>query len=136
MKCLIVEDDRSAQKLMQIYLSDFFECSVAENGVEALEEVVSSLESGTPYDLICMDIMMPEMDGMEALEKIRQAESKRGIEGLNCIKVIMTTAKQQSEDIFGAFRKGCEGYIVKPIRRADLIEQIEKLGLIKIEAVK
>lgn len=129
MKTLIVEDDFAARKLMQIYLSELGECSVAVNGKEALAAFTEALDANEPYDLIALDIMMPEMDGREALIRIRGTEKQRGIHGLSGVKVIMTTAKGQSEDIFGSFNAGCEAYLIKPIRKPDLFAEIAKLGL-------
>ena len=131
MKSLIVEDDFTSRKLMQIYLSELGECDVAVNGKEAVEAVSEALNDKKPYDLICLDIMMPEMDGIEALEEIRKIEKENGIEGLCGVKVIMTTAKGRPEDILGAFKTGCEAYLVKPIKKAALNAEIEKLGFIK-----
>ena len=129
MKCLIVEDDFTARKLMQIYLSEFSKCFVAVNGKEAVQAVTQAFDEDEPYDLIALDIMMPEMDGIEALKAIRNLEKERGITGLDTVKVIMTTAKGQSQDIFDAFNTGCEAYLIKPIRKPDLIDEIRKLGL-------
>jgi two-component system chemotaxis response regulator CheY len=130
MKCLIVEDDFTARKLMQTYLSDCADCFVAVNGYEAVEAVKDALDEGEPYDLICLDIMMPGMDGREALKTIRQIESEHGIGGLHGVKVIMTTALEDSKNVIGAFREGCEAYIVKPVEKGKLLEEIEKLGLL------
>ena len=130
MRYLIVEDDFTARKLLQIYLSDYGDCVVAVNGREAVEAVREALEEGRPYDLICLDIMMPEMDGHQALEEIRRIESAYGIAGLDVVKVIMTTALDDSENVMGAFRSGCEAYIVKPVIKKKLLEEIEKLGLV------
>lgn len=130
MKSLIVEDDFTSRNLMQIYLADMGPCHVAVNGREAVEAVTESLNERQPYDLICLDIMMPVMDGIEALAAIRKLEKEKGIKGLDGVKVIMTTARGESEDIFDAFNTGCEAYIVKPVRKPELIAEIQKLGLI------
>jgi two-component system chemotaxis response regulator CheY len=129
MRSLIVEDDFTSRKLLQIYLSDFGPTHVAVNGLEAVNAVKESFEKNEKYDLICLDIMMPEMDGMEALKNIRDIEESYGLKGLDRVKIIMTTAKEQKEDIFGAFNSGCEAYIIKPVQERDLIEEIKKLGL-------
>jgi len=129
MKSLIVEDDFAARRLMQIYLAAYGECSVAINGVEAVNVISQAIVDNDPYDLICLDIMMPVMDGMDALRHIRQTEKENGIEGLDGVKIIMTTAKDLSRDIFGAFNSGCESYLVKPIKKQNLVDEIEKLGL-------
>lgn len=133
MKCLIVEDDFTARKLLQMCLSDYGDCFIAVNGREAVEAVRQALDEGQPYDLICLDIMMPEMDGHEALRKIRRIEEERKTYGLDGVKVIMTTALDDSKDIIGAFRTGCEAYIVKPVRKEKLLGEMQKLGLIELE---
>ena len=133
MKCLIVEDDFVARKLMQVYLSEHFDCFIAVNGNEAVEAVREAFEENKPYDLICLDIMMPGMDGHEALKTIRQMEKERSIGGLDVTKIIMTTALGGSRDIMGAFRSGCEAYIIKPVRKDKLFEEVKNLGLVETE---
>ena len=130
MKSLIVEDDFAARRLMQIYLASFGQSDVAVNGIEAVNAFEISLKENDPYDLICLDIMMPQMDGMEALARIREIEKNHGIGGHDSVKVIMTTAKHLSSDIFSAFNSGCEAYIIKPIQKNELVKEIEKLGLL------
>lgn len=131
MKSLIVEDDFAARRLMQIYLAAYGECSVAINGVEAVNAVKLAIEENDHYDLICLDIMMPIMDGIEALDKIRQIEKENGIQGLDITKVIFTTAQKLSEDIISTFKTGCESYLTKPIRKEKLINEIELMGILK-----
>lgn len=130
MRCLIVEDEFTARKLLQVYLSDYGDSFVAINGHEAIEAFREALKEGEPYDLICLDVMMPEMDGHETLRAIRQIESEHGITGLDRVKVIMTTALDDSRNVMGAFRDGCEAYLVKPIGKEDLLNEMRKLGLL------
>jgi len=131
MKYLIVEDDFAARRLLQRYLSGYGDCDVAVDGHEAIEAFRQALDENKPYDLICLDIMMPNMDGRDALKAIRQIEREHGILGLDGVKVIMTTALGDSKNIMGSFREGCEAYIVKPIRKEKLLEEMENLGLIE-----
>lgn len=130
MRCLIVEDEFTARKLLQVYLSDYGDCFVAVNGHEAVEAFRDALKEKKPYDLICLDIMMPGMNGHETLKAIRRIESEHGIAGLDGVKVIMTTASDDSKDVMGAFRSGCEVYLVKPVERENLLEEVEKMGLL------
>ena len=129
MKCLIVEDETTARVLIREYLKEFFVCDVAADGSEAVDAFKMQMEKGDRFDLICLDIMMPGMDGHEALKKIRQIEDEHNIGGLDRVKVIMTTALGDPKNVFNAFREGCESYIVKPVNKEKLYEQIEKLGL-------
>ncbi len=129
MKCLIVEDDFTSRKLLQTYLTECADCFVACDGREAVEAFTDALNADEPYDLICLDVVMPGMGGREALTEIRRIESERGIGGLDGVKVIMTTALDDSGSILGSFREGCEAYVVKPICKDTLLAEIGKLGL-------
>jgi CheY-like chemotaxis protein len=76
LRALLVEDDSASWLLLQTILSRYSECHVAVNGREAVEALCSALERGERYDLICMDIMMPEMDGRDAVRRARALESR------------------------------------------------------------
>ncbi|MBN2591758.1 MAG: response regulator [Sedimentisphaerales bacterium] len=130
MRFLIAEDDFATRRLMQKYLSDYGNCDIAVNGIEAVEAFRLSLDEFNPYDLIYLDIMMSRMDGSKALQEIRKIELERNIEYSNYVKVIITTACEDSKNIIGSFREGCEAYLVKPIDRKKLIREMAKLGLI------
>ena len=134
MKCLIVEDDFTSRKMLQIYLSDYGDCFIAVTGQEAIDAVREALEQNKPYDLICLDIMMPGMNGQETLQAIRQMEAQHREYGHKGSKVIMTTVLSDPEHVIGSFKIGCESYIVKPIKKDRLMGELEKLGLIKPEA--
>ncbi len=130
MKIMIVEDDVPSRDLLQLFLADFGQCDLASNGRQALDAVEKAMDAGNPYDLICMDIMMPEMDGMEALRAIRRLEIKHFIKESDSVKIIMVTAKGQAGDVMDAFDSGCEAYIIKPVSKEKLYAQLEELGLI------
>ena len=129
MKTLIVEDDFTSRMLMQEMLKDFGPTHIAINGREALEVYERSLEIGEPYDLICMDIMMPEMDGQEALRRIREKEDDSGIMSSGGTKIIMTTALGGMKNISTAFKNLADGYLVKPIEKSKLLDKIKELDL-------
>ena len=126
---LVVDDDSASCGLMGVLLSEYGQCDYAANGAEAVEMVTTSLDDKMPYDLICLDIMMPEMDGMEALKKIREIEQAHRIDIKNGSKVIMTTTASQVSKTMKAFHFGCSGYLVKPISKDNLAKEINKLPL-------
>jgi len=130
MKCLITEDDFVSRELLRAYLKSYAECHTACDGRQAVDMFTAALDAEDPYDLICMDIMMPDMSGRDAVKAIRQIEAEQGIGGLDGVKIIMTTALDDSQDILGSFREGCEAYVVKPIHKGKLLNEIEKLGLL------
>nr|WP_320115770.1 response regulator [uncultured Desulfuromonas sp.] len=129
MKILIVEDDFLSRKLMLAYLKSSGECDVASDGLEALEAFNMAHDEGEPYDLITLDIMMPGKNGQEVLKEIRQIEQQRGILFSDGVKIIMTTALEDSRNIMEAFKNQCEGYLVKPIEQEKLMEKLNEMGL-------
>jgi len=129
MRALIVEDDFTSRLVMQRFLSRYGECHVAVNGKEAVQAFQAAADSGQAYDLVCMDIMMPEMDGKEALRKLRAIEEARGILSTSGAKVIMTTAVNGLRDVSACYSELCDAYLVKPIDLGELREHIEAYGL-------
>lgn len=132
MRILIAEDDYVSRKFLYKFLSTFGECDVTVDGMEAIEVFLSALESGVYYDLVCLDIMMPEVDGIKALKTIRLLEKERSIPKDKCSKVIMTTALNDPDGIFKTYELGSEAYAVKPIDTVKLVEVMTKLGLIEV----
>ncbi|MBN1845709.1 MAG: response regulator [Sedimentisphaerales bacterium] len=130
MKSLVVEDDPICSRVLKSILSRFGDCAVANDGSQAVDAFANSLEDKRPYDLICMDIMMPEMNGHEALSEIRRLEEIQGIDRPEGVKVIMTTCLDGDNDKQQAFRSGCNAYMIKPIQRESLKKQVQSLGLI------
>jgi len=113
-KILIVEDEESNFELLKALLRNFrFEIIWAKNGIDAVE-----LCNRYPFDLVLMDIKMPEMNGYEAVEKIR----KKGIN----VPIIAQTAYARIEDESIILNKGFDGYISKPIDKNKLIELVKK----------
>ncbi len=130
MKILIVEDDYPSRLLLQGLLKNYGPVHIAVNGKDAIEEVAIALENEEPFDLICMDILMPEMDGKTALQEIRSMEKARGITLSNRVKTVMTTALDDLKNIMEAYNSMCDGYLAKPINKAQLLEELNKLNLI------
>lgn len=112
-------------------LARYGECHVAVNGKEALDVIESAFDENQPYDLICLDIMMPVMDGQETLLELRKMEEDRYIAPSDITKVIMVTAVDDSKNMMKAFRQGqCEAYLTKPLDKAKLIDHLKNLDLI------
>jgi len=131
MKILIVEDDLTSQMLLLEFLRDYGQTHVAINGEEAAEAVSISLEQKDPYDLICLDIMMPKVDGHEALKKIREMEESEGILSTKGSKIVMTTALDDLKNVTESYKNLCDGYLAKPIDGKKLIGELKKLELVE-----
>jgi len=130
MKILIAEDDFTSRLLMQEYLKSFGLARIAVNGREAVEVFREALETGQPYDLVCLDIMMPGMDGQQALKEIRGLEEAKGIFSTDGAKIIMTTALDDLQEKISAFSGLCDGYLTKPIQKEKLFNELRKFELI------
>lgn len=132
MKVLIVEDDFISRKLLQDVLGHYAECDVAVDGVEAVGAFKIALEND-PYELVCMDIMLPRMDGQQALKEIRKLEKEKNIDVKDEVKVMMITALGDPKNVMESlYRGGANSYIVKPVDTKKLIEEIRKLGLLEL----
>ncbi len=131
MKTLIVEDDFTSRLVLQTFLSRYGECHVAVNGWEAVEAFRSALETGQPYELICMDIMLPEMNGRDAVKQIRALEEARGIGSAAGVKIIMTTAVTDIKEVMQSFNELCDAYMVKPINLSELLNQVKSYRLVQ-----
>lgn len=131
MKILIAEDDYVSRKFLYKFLSSYGECDITVDGMEAIEVFMMSLDEESYYDLICLDIMMPEVDGVKALKTIRLLEEERQLPKDKRAKIIMTTALNDTEKVMGSFDSGSEAYAVKPIDIDKFIDVMGKLGLIE-----
>ena len=131
MKALIVEDGLTNRLFLKSFLAPYGECHVALNGREGVKAFREALEAQTPYDLICMDVMMPEMDGHEAVRIIRAFESTHNVLPAEQVKIIMTTALNDPENVIISAHEKCDAYLVKPINGGRLLNHLESFGLLK-----
>ncbi len=132
MRALIAEDEFVSRKLISTFLSPLFEVDIAVNGKEAFEAYKIAFDEGKPYTLVCMDIMMPEMDGISSLEAIRDFEKDNSIPNKKCAKVFMTTALNDPKTVIRSFHDvEASAFLVKPILKEKLFEELEKLGLLQ-----
>lgn len=134
MKTLIVEDEITSRVMLRSILQRYGAPRVALNGLEGVEAVSGALKAGEPFDLICLDIMMPEMNGQEVLKRIREMETEFGIPVDKRAKVIMTTAHADKENVMAAIAGQCDYFLVKPVDGRILIDELKRLGLIARES--
>ena len=130
MKILLAEDDFVTRKFMTGFLSKYGECDVTVDGMEAVDAFMMALEDDEPYDLVCLDIMMPVMDGYQALMGIRNLEKERNIPREKQAKIIMATALNDEKNVKMAFDLGCTVYSGKPIDQEKFEQVLKKFELI------
>ena len=130
MRILLAEDDFVTRKFMTNFLSKYGECDVTVDGMEAVDAFMMALEDDEPYDLVCLDVMMPVMDGYQALVGIRNLEKERNIPEDQAVKVIMATALNDEKNVKMAFDLGWTIYSGKPIDQERFEQALKKLKLI------
>lgn len=131
MKILLVEDDFHARKLARRILEEYGDCDFAMNGIEAFDAFKTAFDAKDPYSLICLDIMMPNMSGHEALKKIRAYENSQEIKWWKGTKVIMMTAFEDRQNRQKSFSEHADSYITKPIDESYLEQELDLLGFVK-----
>lgn len=130
MKILIAEDDWVSRKFLHEFLKQYGVCDLTIDGMEVVDAFIQALDEKDPYQLICLDIMMPKIDGLKALKAIRDIEAQKGITDDQAVKIVMITALSDTNNMFEAFATGCEAYITKPIDTNQLIEVMKNFRLI------
>lgn len=130
MRILVAEDDLTSRKFLSKFLSQYGECDVVVDGFEALDAFMLALKDKNNYDLVCLDIMMPKVNGVKVLKAVREIETQYGLLPEKRCKVIMTTALAETDLVKQAFEYGCEAYARKPISADKLVDVLEKLELI------
>lgn len=130
MKILIAEDDFASRKFMLRFLSKYGDCDITVDGMEAVDAFLMALEAEEGYDLVCLDIMMPVLDGYQALKAMRDIEKDKGVPEEKAAKIIMTTALNEGRNVTKAFELGCVAYAGKPIDQEKFENVLKKLELI------
>ena len=130
MRTLIAEDDQTSALVLVSMLKPYGSVMVARDGDALVRDFTAGLVQQQPYDLVCLDIKMPGLDGQACLRCLRAVEKAFGREGAAGTKVLMTTSVNTPESIFTAFRGQAEGYLIKPIDRAKLTAQLAQFGFI------
>ena len=116
-KILIVDDTETMRLYEHMLLSgQGYDLDMAENGVEALKKI----KEFQP-DLVLLDIMMPEMDGIECCRQIKSDDATKQT------KVVIVTTKSEYGKVKEAFAAGCDDYVTKPINRQELLSKMNEL---------
>lgn len=131
MRTLIVEDDFSSRLLLEEMLGQYGPVHQAMNGEEAVEAFQLAIDTEKYYDLVCLDIMLPKMNGQDVLLKMRSMEKTHTAPRDTLTKIIMITVMRDTRNIIAAFKGQCDGYFIKPFDERKLIAILRTLHLIE-----
>jgi DNA-binding response OmpR family regulator len=116
-KILLVDDSETILQMEQMILAkNSYELILARDGEEGVAKALA-----TRPDLILMDIVMPKMDGFEAVKKLRDNSQTRSV------PIVMVTSKGEAESMEAGYENGCSDYILKPIDRLELLAKVKNL---------
>lgn len=133
MKILIAEDDRISRSFLQKFMTGYGDVEVAVDGMDAIDLYMDAIKNKEPFDLLCLDIMMPKVDGLKVLKVIRQLETQHKQAAEKRLKIIMMTALADIGYVDEAFRLGCDAYASKPVDTEKVEEAMKNLGLLPAE---
>lgn len=128
-KILVAEDEFINRRLLLKLLEPYGECTVAVDGLGALEEFKRALDKEEPFQIIFLDIVMPNLGGTDLLKRIREIESQRNIPENHRAIVIMTTAISDRQSVIQAAFNQCSAYLVKPVKQEALVKKLSALGI-------
>lgn len=129
-KALIVEDVFLIQRLIAHLIQDYAECKPAENGKDAINLFTSEYFNGVPFNLVCLDIYLPEMNGIEVLKSIRAFEEEIRLKEDERCKIVMVSSSSNHNMVNSAKKVGCDGYVTKPFTKNEVIAELLRLKLI------
>ncbi len=128
MKILVVDDELVSRKKMEKIMMLIGECEAVENGQDAIAAFQNAVDAEAYFDLISLDITMPDMSGIEVLTQIREIENGKGLSRDQQVKIMMVTSHSDQENVVASLKAGCNNYIVKPFDKERVFSKIENLG--------
>ncbi len=131
MKTLIVDDELTTRMMLKKIMFPYGVCDTVSNGKEAIQAFWLAMKEKQPYDLICLDILMPEVSGKVVLQKIREIEQKSQLKEHQKVSIFMVTSINDSKMIMETVVKyGCDSYLLKPVSKQKVISKLKQYGLI------
>jgi two-component system chemotaxis response regulator CheY len=108
---------------LELMLGSIGDCETAASGIQATERFVKAISDNQPYDLVTIDIELPDVPGLELLDRFCALEQKNGIPAS---KKIMITAHSKADYVLKA-RDKCDAFLVKPLRKKTLLAKLSEL---------
>lgn len=128
MNILIIDDEPAVLTKMEAMLTPYGKCSQAASALQTMKLCADAVNGNVYFDLITIDIQLPDSNGIELLMSINQLEVKSNVAPA---KKIMITSSSTKENLQKAFLNGCDGFMVKPVKRDTLDQKMQSLGFVE-----
>ncbi len=131
MKILIIDDDASSRQMFRAYFEQFGQCDTSSQGYDGITAYKNAINQGQAYDLVVIDIILPDLSGDKIMEIIRTEEDLHKISDLSRSKIVLTTSLDDeiNRQIAEKLTKGLETYYVKSFAVEGLSEKLAELGI-------
>ena len=129
MKILIVDDELVSRKKMKKILQHYGACHAIDNGRAAIDAYTEALLTREPFDLITLDVSMPDMGGTGGLSNIRKYERNNAIPKEKRAKILMVSSHADHETVVASIESGCDDYIKKSFPLVHVFQKLTKMGL-------
>ncbi len=128
MRILVVDDEQVSRNVLRKAMESFGPCEEAEGGREATAAFDRAWEESSPFDLLLVDLSMPDMDGREVIQQIRSREESMEVPAAAQAKIVVVTSHSEKDTVLSCLRAGCDDFIVKPFERDVLSAKLAELG--------
>jgi len=124
LKILIVDDELVSRSKMTKILESIGECFAVDNGKDAIKIYQEEADKKAPFNLITLDVNMPEVDGTQVLFEIREFEDSGKVGNMERAKILMVTAASDKDTVITSIQAGCDGYIIKPFTKESVFNKL------------
>lgn len=128
-RTLIVDDELVSREKLRTIMASHGDCECAVNGVEAIIQFTQAWDAWRPFDLVMLDIGLPDRAGQDVLQEIRRLERDRKMSGRHRAKVAIVTSAAERSTVAECVAAGCDEYIIKPVSAATIARKIEAMNL-------
>lgn len=130
MRIMIADDNETDRAMLHGLLKAQGHCKLCCDGSNAIGEFKRAIETMEPFNLVCLDIAISDIEGTEVLKQFRALEKQHGLaEKKSTAVIVITTSLGDVKHILAATKSGCNGYLTKPIDQERLYAELCKLGL-------
>jgi putative nucleotidyltransferase with HDIG domain len=129
MRILIVDDEMVSRTKLELIMEYFGDCKTVNQGDDALAAFHEAHRDDDPFNLIMLDINLPDMDGIKVLSTIRNTEKELNIDQSRKAKILMTSSYRNKDRIVASVQSGCDDYIGKPFDLNLIRTKLGKLGI-------